>query len=78
MIKFNLKKFNELEENEIINIDGGVFPPAVIGVIITAAVTISIAAYNDSMKNAYQNGVNQAIYDIANTSPRYKDGFKCW
>ncbi len=67
MKKLNYGKFSNLDEREIIEINGGI-APVIVGVIITGAITISIACYKDSMNNSYQQGVNDAIYDMSNSN----------
>jgi uncharacterized protein YpmB len=65
MSKFNINNFCEFKESE--NINRNYISTLIISVLIIATVIVSIVIYNVSMKNAYQNGVNEAIYDISNT-----------
>ena len=60
--------FTELNNKELLDINGGV-APAIIAAIIAAGVTITITVINYDMDNAVEQGKNDAYNDMNNTPP---------
>ncbi len=62
MSKYDSNKSNNIKESK--NTAKDIF----ISLLIISSVIVSIVFYSESMKNAYQSGVNDAWYDIGNSS----------
>lgn len=62
MNKFESIKNYKIKEDKITAKD--IF----VSLLIISSVIVSIVFYSESMKNAYQSGVNDAYYDLGNSS----------
>ena len=58
----SLENFVSLTDKELVEIDGGVLPPPVVGAIIAGAITITTWGYNKVQDYYYRKGYVDGYY----------------